>query len=133
MTPEQKEKLRILYQTQEELRRVKKLEKELRDEVVEMLTTEDDLGSNRSELSDRMDVVVTRGRTLTINIPAFADKEGMMKQRGLIGDNTVIVMKPSVSATAFKHLSEEDKLAFADVFEYKPSAPTVKFETRKER
>lgn len=129
----QKPILREYYSIQEELRRVKKLEGELRAQVIEvMLEDVTKAGTFSEELGGGIAVKVTVPKRVEVDKELFTKMEGELNQKGLIGAEGVIQMKPSVSVTAMKYMNDEDKVRYADLFITKTGAPTVKFEMTKD-
>lgn len=129
----QKAVFRDYFKMQEELRRLKKLEAEMRGEVIEIMLNDskDKPGTYKEDLGNGVEVSVTVPKRVEVNKELFDEMQGELQQRGLIGSEGVIQMKPSVSVTAMKYMNDEDKTRFSDLFVVKTGSPSVKFDMNK--
>ena len=125
--------VRELYTTQEELRRIRKHESELRAQVIEAILDEDvkKAGTYSEQLNDQVKLKISIPRKVEVDKEKFSEYEGELRQKGLIGETGVIDMKPSVKLTALQYMSEEDKTRFGDLFVHGVGSPSVKFEMEK--
>lgn len=124
--------VRELFAAKENMDQAKERYDAARKAVQEAMVDDSVPGTTHFRLSDTMKMTVSVGRTIDVDKNAFRDQYAAMRNRGLIGDNSVIQMKPSVSVTAFKYLSDEDKAQFGHVFRMKTSAPQIKFDLIKD-
>lgn len=125
--------IREWYAVQEELARLKQKESELRKAVYESLDVDPSVsGTTNYRLSDLHKITVTIPTSISVDPNGFRDNYQMLKQRGLIGDTSVIKMKPDVSVTAYKHMSDADKAQFGHLFKVKAGSPSVKITTLKD-
>lgn len=125
--------IRELYSIQEELRRVKKQESEIRSQVIEAVLDENlkKAGTYSEELGSGVKLKISVPRKVDIDKEKFSEYESELRQKGLIGESGFIDMKPSVKLTALNYMSDEDKTRFADMFVYGVGSPSVKFELEK--
>lgn len=124
--------VRELYAAQESLNQAKQHFDDIRAQVVESLIDKTVPGTHNFKLSDEMKLTVTVPRTMDVEKELFKEQYSALMQRGLIGDSSVIQMKPSVSLTGYKYLTDEDKAQFGHIFKAKVGSPQVKFSTNKE-
>lgn len=125
--------IRELYSIQEELRRVKKQESEIRSQVIEAVLNENikKPGTYSEELGSGVKLKISVPRKVDIDKDKFSEYEGELKQKGLIGESGLIDLKPSVKLTALNYMSDEDKTRFSDLFVHSVGSPSVKFEMEK--
>ena len=107
----------------------------LRKETMEAYFGEnnDTKGTQKTAISDKMQLVMAQTAKISVDKDNFEKHKSHMESKGLIGDEAVIRMKPEVSMTAYKYLSPQDKLTFADVFIHGLNSPTLKIEPIKEK
>lgn len=120
--------IRSWYVLQQELAELKNQESELRKLVMAEVFEDERMqhGTHKARLSDEAHVSLTIPKKIDVDIDAFNMHKDSMMQRGLIGDDSLIKLKPSVSASAIKYLNDEDKAAFGDVFKISTGSPQMK-------
>lgn len=123
---------RELFTVKQQLDVLKVEEMSLRKQTVEAFFGEKpEKGTSREELNENMELVLVQSAKISIDKEAFDKHKAHMESKGLIGDEAVIRMKPDVSATAYKYMSDADKILFADVFKHGFNSPTLTFEAKK--
>lgn len=133
MTDNRTKLARDWYSSKEELDRAKKLEGELRKATIEAYFGEEKVaGSRKESLSSKANLVYSASKRITIVADKFKEFEAQLRAKGLIGDGKLITMKPTVSLTAYKHLSDEAKAQFDELFEHSVSAPQLSVKLEKE-
>jgi hypothetical protein len=80
-----------------------------------------------------MELVLAVTSSIEVDKDKWLLYKAQLEAQGLIGDGKLITLKPSVSATAYKYLSDADKVQFADLFVHKISSPTLRAEVKKEK
>lgn len=123
---------RAWYKSKEALDKARKEETDLRKQAMEAyFGNEIGKGTQRESLNDKTALVLARTAKITIDTEAFLKHKAHMESKGLIGDDKVIEMRPVVSATAYKYMSDADKITFDEVFVHGLNAPTLKLEVKK--
>lgn len=123
--------IREWYSVQEELRRVKKHESELRKEIIDFLLEDKTSGVKTFELPNEMELKITIPRQTDIDKKSLSDKMPILKSRGLVGEESLFSFKPSVSLNAYKYLTDEDKELVNDIISFKTGSASMKIESKK--
>lgn len=114
------------------LSELKKEEMKLRKESIKAVYGEETkLGTQEAELPNNLQLSLSVGREIKVDNDAFDKYKARMESKGLIGNDSVIKLKPEVSLRAYDAMSDEDKIEFAEVFVHKQSSPALKVEPRK--
>lgn len=116
------------FKTKQELDKLKKQEIDLRK-----LTIEANFGSefnrkgtHKASLSNESELSLSVSEKVTLDKEAFVKHKPYLESLGLIGDDKLIKMTPSVSLSALKHLDDNVKATLSDLFVYSLSAPQLK-------
>lgn len=123
--------VREWYKIKEDLDRLKEHELELRKQVSEAVFGEAQKGTQKAELSDNAELVLSISAKISVDKDAFLEHKTHLEKKGLVGENSVIKLKPEVSATAYKYMSDEDKATFDSVFKHGFNAPKLEVRTKK--
>lgn len=123
--------VREWYKTQSELKELQAHEKDLRAKVIEAVFGEVKKGTSKADLSNETELVLSCSAKISIDKEKFLQHKNVMERKGLIGDESVIKLKPEVSATAYKYMSQEDKVAFDEVFVHGLNSPQLEVRTKK--
>jgi hypothetical protein len=119
------------YKTQEDLKILQVKEKELRKAVIEAYFGENiGKGTHKADLKPGVKLSVSIGQKIKLVPDKFKSYFAELQQRGFIHDEGLIRPKYEVSASALKHLSDSDKIKFADMFEYTEESPQLKVEVK---
>ena len=122
------------FRVQELLAEVKQQESDLRKQTIAAFFGENmSKGTRRENLSEKMELVYSQSATIVVDKDAFIKHKAHMESLGLIGDDKVIKLKPEVSVTAYKYLSDAHKVMFDEVFVHKMGSPSLKVEPIKEK
>lgn len=123
---------RAWYHIQEQMKKLKSEESDLRKEVISSyFGDKEDSGTSKESLNENLELVLTRSATLGIDKDEFEKFETQLKADGLIGPDSVIVLKPVASLTAYKYLPENLKVKYRSVFVHGVSAAQLKTQARK--
>lgn len=123
--------IREWYSVKEKLAELKDQEMQLRKQVTEAVFGEPKKGTQKVDLSDVAELVLSQQVQISVDKDEFDKYKAHMEKKGLVGENGVIKLKPEVSATAFKYMSDEDKATFDSVFKHGFKSPTLEVRTKK--
>ena len=119
------------HKAKEALEEAKAHELTLRKEVMAAFFDNPDVkGTQKADLSDKAQLVLSRSASIKVKKDVYENFAAELKQRGLVGDDKLVKLTPSVSATAFKYLSDADRIRFADMFEHVLSSPSLKVDVK---
>jgi len=125
---------RAWFSTKAQLDKLKAEEAVLRAETIAAYFGETGTkGTQKHPVSEKMQLSMSQTAKISVDKEAFEKHKVHMENKGLIGDEAVIRMKPEVSMTAYKYLSPQDKLTFADVFIHGLNSPVLSLESIKDK
>lgn len=123
--------VREWYAAKDKLKEVQDHERQLRKQVLEAIYGEPQKGTHKCDLPNGMELVLSVGAKISVDKDEFMKHKVHMEKKGLIGEESVIKLKPEVSATAYKYLSAEDKAAFDSVFKHSLTSPQLDVRQKK--
>lgn len=123
--------VREWYKAKDVLDIAKEHEMNLRKQVSEAVFGETKKGTQKVDLSDEAELVLSVSAKISVDNDAFLEHKTHLEKKGLVGESSVIKLKPEVSATAYKYMSTEDKASFDSVFKHGFSAPKLEVRTKK--
>lgn len=132
LTDNLKGMVREWYRLKEEVKEKTAQERELRKSVLDAVFGEVSKGTKKADLGNNMELVLSVGTKIDIDKDAFIRHKTVLEKKGLIGEESVIKIEPKVSATAYKYLSEEDKVMFSDVFKHGFNSPQLDVKSKKD-
>lgn len=123
--------VREWYKAKEALDKAKEHEMDLRKQVQEAVFGEPKKGTQKANLSNDAELVLSQSAKISVDKDEFLKHKAHLEKKGLVGENGAIKLKPEVSMTAYKYMSDEDKAAFDSVFKHGFASPTLEVRTKK--
>lgn len=123
--------VREWYKLKDRLKELQDQERTLRAQVVESVFGELVKGTQKRDLNDDLELVLSVSAKIDIDKDKFKDYKLLLENKGLIGDESVIKLKPEVSATAYKYMDAKDKAQFSDLFIHGFQSPQVEIRAKK--
>lgn len=122
---------RAWHKSKEVLESAKADEMDLRKQVMDaFFDNPEKKGTQKTDLSDKAQLVLSRSASIKVNKDKYTEFAAELVQKGLIGDDKLIKLTPSVSASAFKHLPETDRIRYDEMFVHTLSSPALKVEVK---
>lgn len=117
---------RAWYKAKEDLAAAKAHELDLRKQVIaENFGEITSVGTKKQKLGHTADLVLTVPAKADVNLEKFESMRGYLEAQGLIGDDSLFRLKPSVSLTAYKYLEDSVKIVVDDIITHKLGSPTL--------
>lgn len=123
--------IRAWYKVSDEKKRIIEEEKALRSQVIEAVFGEVKVGTQKHDLPNNMELVLSASGKISVDKDEFLKHKAHMEKKGLIGEESVVKLKPEVSMTAYKYLSQEDKVTFDSVFKHGLNSPQLEVRAKK--
>lgn len=117
---------RAWYKAKSDLDQARKHEMDLRKEVIARNFGDIKFsGTSTEKLGHNAQLVLTVPAKVNIDIDKFESMRGYLEAKGLIGNDKLFKLKPSISLTALKNLDDSTRITIEDMLEHKLGSPSL--------